>query len=288
MPATSPTLSPTLSAMVAGLRGIVLGDAGLDLAHQVGADVGGLGVDAAAHTGEEGDGTGAEAEAGDDVDDLRQVAVKNTEVDDGQDGDAQNAEADDREAHHRAAGEGDVEGIVEAGAGGGGGTHVGGGGHAHAEEAGEAGAQGADDDGHTDEHRAVFAAEVGPGQEARDHDHENEQNAVFAAEEGHGAVADMARDLLHRVVAHVLLVDPGRTQEGEEQGQDARHGDGIQESLAIHWWSPYLWWCPAVAGHGRENETKTEGARRGCLARVKPRRPYRTCLTWSQTSAAAR
>jgi hypothetical protein len=42
MPAQSPTLSPTLSAMVAGLRGVVLGDAGLDLADEVGADVGAL------------------------------------------------------------------------------------------------------------------------------------------------------------------------------------------------------------------------------------------------------
>jgi hypothetical protein len=52
MPAQSPTLSPTLSAMVA-----------LDLADQVGADVGGLGEDAAAHPHEHGDQGGAEAEA---------------------------------------------------------------------------------------------------------------------------------------------------------------------------------------------------------------------------------
>ena len=34
---TSPTLSPTLSAIVAGLRGVVLGESRLDLAHEVGA-----------------------------------------------------------------------------------------------------------------------------------------------------------------------------------------------------------------------------------------------------------
>ena len=54
-PAQSPTLSPTRSAMTAGLRGIVLGDAGLDLADEVRADVGRLRVDAAAELREERD-----------------------------------------------------------------------------------------------------------------------------------------------------------------------------------------------------------------------------------------
>ena len=44
---------------------VVLGDAGLDLADEVGADVGGLGVDTTAELGEQGDEAGAEAEADD-------------------------------------------------------------------------------------------------------------------------------------------------------------------------------------------------------------------------------
>ena len=44
---------------------VVLGDAGLDLADEVGADVGGLGVDAAAKLGEQRDEAGAEAKADD-------------------------------------------------------------------------------------------------------------------------------------------------------------------------------------------------------------------------------
>jgi hypothetical protein len=47
------------------VAGVVLGDAGLDLADEVGADVGGLGVDAAADTGEQRDRRGAETEGGD-------------------------------------------------------------------------------------------------------------------------------------------------------------------------------------------------------------------------------
>ncbi len=46
-----------------GVARIVLGDAGLDLADEVGADVGALGEDAAAETGEDRDQRGAEARA---------------------------------------------------------------------------------------------------------------------------------------------------------------------------------------------------------------------------------
>ena len=46
-----------------GVARVVLGDAGLDLADQVGADVGGLGEDAAAHPHEQGEQRRAEAEA---------------------------------------------------------------------------------------------------------------------------------------------------------------------------------------------------------------------------------
>ena len=45
-----------------GVARIVLGDAGLDFADEVAADVGALGEDAAAETGEDGDEGGAEAE----------------------------------------------------------------------------------------------------------------------------------------------------------------------------------------------------------------------------------
>ena len=45
-----------------GVPGVVLGDTGLHLAHQVGAHVGGLGEDAAAHTGEQSHEGGAHAE----------------------------------------------------------------------------------------------------------------------------------------------------------------------------------------------------------------------------------
>jgi hypothetical protein len=55
------------------VAGVVLGDAGLDLADEVGADVGGLGEDAAAETREDGDERGAEGERDERVDDFAAV-----------------------------------------------------------------------------------------------------------------------------------------------------------------------------------------------------------------------
>ena len=52
-----------------GVAGVVFGDAGFDFADEVGADVSGLGVDAAAELGEERDQGGSEAEADELVDD---------------------------------------------------------------------------------------------------------------------------------------------------------------------------------------------------------------------------
>ena len=68
MPAQSPTLSPTLSAITAGLRGSSSGMPGLDLADEVGADVGRLRVDAAAEPREDRDQRAAEREADEIVD----------------------------------------------------------------------------------------------------------------------------------------------------------------------------------------------------------------------------
>ena len=60
------------------VAGIVLGNSGLDLADQVGADVGGLGEDAAAETGEDRNQRSAERERGERGDDgavVRRIAA---------------------------------------------------------------------------------------------------------------------------------------------------------------------------------------------------------------------
>ena len=100
MPAQSPTLSPTLSAMVAGLRGSSSGMPGLDLADEVGADVGRLGEDAAADAQEQREQRATEPEPDEDRgggvledhDDDR--GAEQTEADGEHAGDATGAERD--------------------------------------------------------------------------------------------------------------------------------------------------------------------------------------------------
>src|SRR6476646_5688308 len=96
MPAQSPTLSPTLSAMVA------LGDTGLDLADEVRADVRGLGEDAATDTHEHGKQGAAEAEA---LEHGRRIGVVGEQHDAG----AEQAQANREHADDAAGAEGDVE-----------------------------------------------------------------------------------------------------------------------------------------------------------------------------------
>ena len=77
------------------VAGVVLGNAGLDLADQVGADVGALGEDAAAQPGEDGDQRGAEGEPDHRLQHRAQiVAGHRAPQDQVVDGDAEQAEAD--------------------------------------------------------------------------------------------------------------------------------------------------------------------------------------------------
>ena len=98
-----------------GVARVVLGDARLDLADQVGADVGGLGVDPAAELGEEGDEARAEAEADDEERRLLDRHVADERLVDGEDA----PDAEQRERHHQEAGDGaaahgDLDGADEA------------------------------------------------------------------------------------------------------------------------------------------------------------------------------
>ena len=123
------------------VAGVVLGDAGLDLAHQVGADVGRLGEDAAADPQEQGQQRAAEAEADEDGragvledhdDDVAPSRPRPTVN--------MPATPPVRKATLRAAGQ-------RAGPGRGRGAHVAPHGQAHADEAGEAGQEAAGEEG---------------------------------------------------------------------------------------------------------------------------------------------
>ena len=111
-----------------GVARIVFGDAGLDLAHQVGADVGRLGVDAAAHTHEQRQQRAAEAES-------EQGLVRPFAVDQEDAGAAQEAQAVRQHAGHGAGAVAELHGLAVAMPGGGRHAKIASGGEGHAAQA---------------------------------------------------------------------------------------------------------------------------------------------------------
>ena len=198
------------------VAGIVLGDAGLDLADQVGAHVGGLGVDAAAHTGEQGDGGGPEPVGGDDLE--RVVDLEHRDEEDVDDHQAAQRQPGDGEAHDRTAAEGDGKGLGRPVLGRLGGAGVGHGGHGHAGVPGG----GRQDRAEDVADRAQRLDEDGD-QDGHDDD-EGGDPGVLLPEEGLGPVLDLGHQVDHAVVARIGLLHP-RVVVG---GQDER-GDGARE-----------------------------------------------------------
>ena len=130
----------------ARVAGVVLRDALLDLADEIGADVGGLGVDAAAQLREEGDERGAEAEADDEerrvLDRLRGQATEGRE----DAVDAEQRQGDDEEARDGAAAHRDLHRLDEAPSRGRRRAHVGLDADVHADDAGRHRARRADEE----------------------------------------------------------------------------------------------------------------------------------------------
>ncbi len=184
-----------------GIARIVLGDAGLDLADQVAADVGALGEDAAAETGEDRDQRGAEAERDQGVDHGARVGRKPHRA--GQDrvvdGDAEQREAGDQHAGDGAGLEGELKPAGKRGDRGLRGAHVGAHRDVHADEAGGARKHRADQEADADQP----AEQIADDQE--DHDADDADGGVLALEIGLRAFAHGGRDLLHPRAAGVRL-----------------------------------------------------------------------------------
>ena len=109
MPAQSPTLSPTLSAIVAGLRGSSSGMPASTLPTRSAPTSAALVKMPPPRPGEDRDQRAAEAEADERVHGLLLVAVEDRRQQPVVAGDAEQREADDEHAGDRAAAEGDVE-----------------------------------------------------------------------------------------------------------------------------------------------------------------------------------
>jgi hypothetical protein len=202
---------------------VVLRDAGLDLADQVGADVGALGEDAAAESGEDRDQRRAEGEADHRV---QQFASAGGGVGGLQDpveaGHADQAQADDQQSGDGAAAEGDVQGRVQPLRGGLRRANVRPHRDVHADVAGRARQDGA-------EHEA----DRRPQTELRDHRNDDRQHhaddgdrAVLAIEVGLRTLLHGGGDLLHPSIARGLLEDPRSRQRTERHGrQPAEQGE---------------------------------------------------------------
>ena len=177
-----------------GVARVVLGDACFDLADEVGADVGRLGEDAAAESGEDRDERTTEAEADERVNGLL-VALAGEDEDPEVARHAEERKPHDEHAGHRAALEGDVESRRNAAASRLGDAGVGADREVHADESRRAGEHATDHEADRD-------------RDALDRDqHEHERNRddgddrVLAVQVGLGPFLDGPGDLLHAVVA---------------------------------------------------------------------------------------
>ncbi len=163
---------------------VVLGDAGLDLADDVGADVGGLGEDAAAETGEHGDQRTAEAEPDQRVDSGLLAVVEDRCEQAVVAGKTHQGETGDEHAGDGAALEGDAQRGRDSAASGLGDARVGAHRHVHADVAGRAGEDPADREA------AGYGDVLDEDQRHEHHDADNRDRRVLAVQVGTGALLD--------------------------------------------------------------------------------------------------
>ena len=170
---------------------VILGDAGLDLADEVGADVGTLGEDAAAEPGEDRDQRGAEGEADQGLQDAPLLDPEG-EQEAVIEGDAEQAQGHDQEAGDRPRLEGHVQAAGEPALGRGlGGADVGPHRDVHADIAGGGREAGADHVADADRDAEE------EGQEQEDDHADGGDGHVLAIEIGAGTLLDGGGDLLH-------------------------------------------------------------------------------------------
>ena len=254
-------------AHVVGDRGrvarVVLGDAGLDLADEVGADVGRLGEDAAADAQEQREQRATEPEADED----RGGGVLEDHDDDRR---PEQTEADGEHAGDAAGAERDLErGGQRAGLGRGRGAHVAAHGEAHADEPGEAGHHAAGDERERAEQpglrvrqarravgepRAVVderLRHLGRGDEHddRERDQDHRDRLELAPEVRHRALLDRRGDLDHR--RRALVGGEDAAHQVEADGEREERGHRREDRASIH--SVLAEFEDLVAAFGRED-----------------------------------
>ena len=193
---------------------IVLGDAGLDLSDEVGSDVGGLRIDAAAESREDGDERAAEGQADQVVDRGVRGVVQPAGEHPVVPGNAEQSQAHDHHSRDRAGAERDVQRRLEPSARRLGRPQVRTHGDVHPDEPGARGEDRADQeaDGRAPAQLVVEA------EEQERHDRDGGDGHVLPAQVGGGAFLDCLGDLLHALVALRAAEQP--------DGQPDAVGDG--------------------------------------------------------------
>jgi len=207
-----------------GIERMVLGNARLDFADEVGADVGRLRIDAAADTGEERDRGRTEGKTGDDGDHLadRLLVRADCRGENGKEAaEPEDAETDHAQAHHGAAGEGDAESLRQAGPRCVSRPDVGLGRREHSDETGQTRTEGTRDKRDRDERMARLVCDSAGEEQGGDDEDKDREHLVFRPEEGDGALGDVGGDSRHAIVSRVLACDPTGPDVGERESQDA-------------------------------------------------------------------
>jgi hypothetical protein len=209
-----------------GVARIVLGDARLDLAHQIGADIGRLRVDAAPDTGKQRDRRCSEAERGNHLEGA--VHLEPFREDEVGAGNAQQSQTGNREAHHRAAAKGDRQRDRGARTRRMSGTGVGGCRYPHTGETGRS----REDRAEQVRERPPRPSVVENDEDDEAHgDHEHRDRSVLATQERHGPLSDRGREILHDVGALVGFLDLVREIEGQSESRERGENRQIRDSF---------------------------------------------------------
>ncbi len=233
---------------------VVLGDARLDLPHEVGADVGRLREDAAAESCEDGDQRTTEREADQIVD--RRVGRVVQEIGEHPvvTGDTEQSEPDDEESGDGSGLEGDVECGLHAPLRRLGCADVRAHGDVHADEAGRRGQHRADQEAD----RRPPAELVVEAEDQERHDGDDGDRRVLLLQVRGRAFLDGARDLLHPLRARGLAHEPDREVEAVADrhacaDEREQHGMVVEEACYEH--------LPSLTKFGSQSQRRIGPAR---------------------------
>ena len=207
-----------------GVARVVLGDTGFDLAHKVGADVRGLGVDTAADAGKQRHEGRAHAVHDHDVAELHGIVdAESVAEQEKPDGDIQHAESDDGEAHNGTGGERHAEALIQTLGSGLRGTRVGARGDLHADETGKHRPDAARNERERGKLGEHFAA-GGKSDHQQNHEHDGEyleNGGILTLQISVGTFTNGSGELLHSFGAFGIAHDFLCLKNGKETGNDS-------------------------------------------------------------------